>query len=81
MTWDTFESLKAGNRLKPIGKVRTYPVIRIGKNKHMDDRRVVYVCLNPIAVEMGKEDSKEFGIFAAGDLDHKSHYINWDKVS
>ena len=77
MIWDTFESLKVGDRLKPLGKVRSYPVVRIGKNF---DRRVVYVCLNPIAVERGKEEPKEFGIFSAGSYDHKSHYINWEKV-
>lgn len=81
MTYDSFESLKVGMRLKPVGKVRTYPVVRIGKNQHMDDRRVVYLCLNPTAFEKGKEAIKEFGIFAAGDLDHNSHYINWDRVS
>lgn len=81
MTFDTFESLKVGNRLKPVGKVRTYPVVRIGKNRHMDDRRVVYVCLNPTAVEKGTEEAREVGIFAAGDLDHSSHYINWDRIS
>jgi hypothetical protein len=42
---------------------------------------VVYVCLNPIAVERKIEPVREFGIFAAGHLDHTSHYINWDKVS
>jgi len=78
MTYDTFESLKLGNRLKPTGKVRTYPVVRIGRQWK---RRVVYVCLNSVAVEIKKEPVREFGIFAAGSLDHSSHYINWDKVS
>jgi len=81
MTYDTFESLTVGNVVRPIGKKRTYFVVRIGKNPHMDDRRVVYVCLNPISVKKMREPVREFGIFAAGHLDHTSHYINWDKVS
>ena len=81
MTYDTFESLKVGNLMRPIGKKLTYPVVRIGKSPHMDGRRVVYVCLNPIAVKRKRAPVIEFGIFAAGHLDHTSHYINWDKVS
>jgi hypothetical protein len=81
MTYETFESLTVGNLVRPIGKKRTYPVVRIGESTRMDDRRVVYVCLNPIAVERKIEPVREFGIFAAGHLDHTSHYINWDKVS
>ena len=78
MTWDTFVSLKVGARLKPMGRKRTYPVVRVVRNL---TRRVVYVCLNSTAVEMGKESAREFGIFAADDLDHKSHYINWERIS
>jgi hypothetical protein len=78
MTYDTFESLQVGSRVKLTGKVRTYPIVRIGRNFH---RRVAYACLNPIAVERRGEAPLEFGIFAASSLDHKSHYINWDKIS
>jgi hypothetical protein len=79
MTYDTFESLKVGNMMRPIGKKRTYPVVRIGKS--LSGVRTVYVCLNPIAVRRKREFVIEFGIFAAEHLDHTSHYINWDKVS
>ena len=77
MIFDTFESLKVGNRLKPLGKVRTYPIVRIGTG----NARVVYMCLNPTAVEKKKESVREFGIFWSSDIDRKSHYLNWDKVS
>jgi hypothetical protein len=79
MTFDTFEALAVGNRVKPTGKVRTYPVVRIGKR--IDGRRVVYACLNPIAVEKRKDAPWEFGIFSAMNLEHSSHYLNWEKVS
>lgn len=82
MTYDTFESLKVGNRLKRVGQVRTYPVVRIGTFRSTPDGvRVVYVCLNPTAVEKKGENPTEFGIFYSKDLDRKSHYLNWDKVS
>ena len=82
MTYDTFESLKVGNRLKPIGKVRTYPVVRIGKLRgEPNGVRAVYVCLNPTAVERKKEPVQEFCIFSARSLEHSTHYLNWDKVS
>jgi len=81
MTYDTFESLRVGNRLKPTGKVRSYPVVKIGKNPGLKTQRVVYVLLNPVAVEKGKDTKKFFGICAAPSLEYSSHYINWDKVS
>jgi hypothetical protein len=78
MTFDTFETLKVGNGLKPVGKARIYPVTRIGKN--LTNRKVVYVCLNPTAVEKRKDTPIEFGIFASEHLDHKTHYLNWERV-
>jgi hypothetical protein len=79
MIYDTFESLKLGDRLQPEGKKRSYPVVRIGKGAN--NTRVVYVCLNPTAVEKKKEAVKEFGIFPAQQLYHSCHYLNWEKVS
>jgi hypothetical protein len=81
MTFDTFELLKVGNRLKRAGKIRSYPIIKIDKRSLMDNRRVVYVCLNPIAVEMGREQPQEFGIYSAANLEHTSHYLNWERIS
>ena len=79
MTFDTFESLQVGARVKPTGKVRSYPVVRIGKNS--SNRRVVYACLNPLAVEKRGAAPQEFGIFSAMNLSHTSHYLNWERVS
>lgn len=78
MTYDTFQSLTKGSRLKRTGLVRSYPVVRIGKQY---DRRVVYVCLNPLAVEKRKDAPLEFGIFASKDLNDSTHYLNWEKIS
>jgi hypothetical protein len=79
MTFDTFESLVVGSRVKRTGKVRSYPVTRIGMN--LSNRRVVYVCLNPIAVEWRKDTPMEYGIFWTEYLDSKTHYLNWEKIS
>jgi hypothetical protein len=78
MTYDTFESLKIGDKLNPTGKKRSYPVVSIGQ--HPNGARAVYVCLNPIAVEKRKETAKEFGIFLAPSLNNSSHYLNWERV-
>ena len=78
MIYDTFQSLKVGNRLKPSGKVRSYPVVSVERKA---SGRVVFVCLNPTAVEKKRETALKYGIFAADSLDHPTHYLNWDKVS
>jgi hypothetical protein len=79
MTYETFESLKVGDRLQPVLKKRSYPVIRIGKS--LSGVRTVYVCLNPCAVDLRGEYPHEFGIFRDITLKHSTHYLNWDKVS
>ena len=79
MTFDTFESLTVGSRVKRTGQVLAYPVVRIGKR--LDGRRVVYLCLNPFAVAKRGDAVKEFGIFSAMNLSHSSHYLNWERVS
>jgi len=78
MTYDTFESLKVGDKVTAVGKKRVYPVVRIGTDL---ERRVVYLCINPFAVKTKADDPMEFGIFCTKSLDHRSHYINWERVS
>lgn len=79
MTFDTFESLKIGDKVRCLGLKRIRTITQILYKP--DKKRVVYVLLNPIAFERGLEAQKEFGIFAAGSLGHRSHYVNWERVS
>jgi hypothetical protein len=70
MTYDTFESLKKGDRVKMVGRKRIYTVGHISPSL-VTGKRVVYVA----PIDAGRS------IFAAADKNHSSHYINWDRVS
>jgi hypothetical protein len=69
MTFDTFESLMLGDKVKRVMRKRVYTITGITEVVTTNKRLVV---VGPIESGMT--------IFAASSKNNDSHYINWDRV-
>ncbi len=67
MTFDTFESLKKGDKVRRVCKKRVYIVLKVVKK--YDGKRAAFL-----------NGSAMYFIESTPSLESVYHYINWDKV-